>query len=209
MAAVTMAEHPDPPDPTARLVAAARLGDREAKERLMLEWLPNLRQFVQRRMSPLLRAREGSEDVLQSSCREVLAAIDGCEFRGTEAFRGWLYTAVLHKLQKRERDTRAGRRDPRRERSLDGAPSATEPPAAEPTPSQHLARAEEEQRLRAILQDLPEDYRQVLELARLAELPRAEIARRLGRSEASVRSLLTRALRALAERLGDDRTTGG
>lgn len=141
---------------------------------------------------------------LQSSCREVLAAIDDCEFRGTDAFRGWLFTAVLHKLQKRERDARAGRRDPRRERPIAAAPSAAEPPAPEPTPSQHLAGVEREQRLRAAIQSLPPDYREVLELARIAEVPRAEIARRLGRSEASVRSLLTRALRALSEQIGDE-----
>jgi RNA polymerase sigma-70 factor (ECF subfamily) len=200
---MTASDDQGPSDPLAPLVAAARGGDRDAKEQLLLEWLPNLRQFVQRRMSPLLRAREGSDDLLQSSCREVLAAIDGCEFRGSEAFRGWLFTAVLHKLQKRERDVRAGRRDPRRERPIEGTPSAAEPPAAEPTPSQQLAAAERTQRLREAIATLPPDQRQVLELARLADLPRAEIAQRLGRSEASVRSLLTRALKALAERLAD------
>lgn len=200
-------EPPRQDDETERLIAAARAGDRGAKEQLLLVWLPQLRQFLRQRMSRLLRARESSADLLQSSCRELLAALDGLQFCGVDEFRGWLFTAVLHKLQKHERDLRAARRDPRRERAIDSALGAAQPPAAEPTPPQQLAAVERQQRLMAAIQSLPDDQRRVLELARIQELPRSEIARRLGRTEASVRSLLTRALRGLAERLGETTTT--
>jgi RNA polymerase sigma-70 factor (ECF subfamily) len=190
------------------LLQQARDGDREAMEALLVRWLPRLREFVHERMSPLLRAREASDDVVQSTCRELLGGLDRCEFRGEEAFRGWLFTAVLHKVQKRERDLRAQRRDPRVEQPLAETPTHGQPPAPQPTPSQDAIAHERRARLEAAIAALPEDYREVLALARLAQLPRAEIAARLGRSEASVRSLLTRALQALGERLAHDRSSG-
>lgn len=204
-----MVATPPPDQPDEALVAAARRGDRAAMEALLLHWLPGLREFVRTRMSPLLRTRETSEDLVQSSCRELLAAMGDVEYRGAEAFRGWLFTAVLNKVRKRERDLRAERRDPRRERAIDGAPSAALPIGGPGTPSQAAIARENAERLRAAIAGLPDEYREVLSLARLSQLPRAEIARRLGRSEASVRSLLTRALQALSERLGPDRSSAG
>lgn len=183
--------------------------DRAAKEDLLLRWLPSLREFVRGRMSPLLREREDSEDLVQSSCREVLAGLDLCEYRGEEAFRGFLFMAVLRKVQKRERDLRARRRDPRRAKPLDALSGDGELAAAHATPSQQAVAQEGVEQLRQAIAALPEEYRQVLSLARLAQLPRAEIARRMGRTEASVRGLLTRALQALSERLADDRSSAG
>ena len=54
--------------------------------------------------------------------------------------------------------------------------------------------------LEAAFDDLPEHYREVVTLSRIAQLSRAEIARQMGRTEASVRNLLSRALIALAHR---------
>jgi len=206
-----MADKPPPPQeqPDEDLLAAARRGDLAAKEALLLQWLPGLREFVRSRMSPLLRTKLTTEDLLQSSCRELLAAIPEVEYRGADAYRGWLFTAVLNKVKKSERDLRAARRDPRRERPLDAAPSGAMPTAGAGTPLQAAVGKEREERLQAAIAELPEDFREVLSLARLAQLPRAEIAQRMGRSEAAVRSLLTRALQALAARLASDHSSQG
>lgn len=191
------------------LVERARTGDRAAMEALLVQWLPKLREFVQQRMSPLLRGREASDDLVQSTCREVIAGIERCDYRGEELFRGWLFTAVLHKVQKRERDARAQRRDPRLELPLAETPTTAQPPAALPTPSAAAAANEQRARIEAAIASLPPDYRRVLTLARLDHLSRSEIARQLGRSEASVRSLLTRALKALEDRLAGDGSSAG
>jgi hypothetical protein len=53
--------------------------------------------------------------------------------------------------------------------------------------------------LEAAFDELPEHYREVITLSRIAGLSRAEIAAHMGRSEASVRNLLSRALVVLAE----------
>ena len=53
------------------------------------------------------------------------------------------------------------------------------------------------------LDALPAHYREVIALSRIARLPRALVALRMQRTEASVRNLLTRALVALAEALDE------
>src|SRR5690606_28699201 len=61
-------------------------------------------------MSPLLRAYESESHLVQSACRELLLQAEDFEYPGEAAFRAWLYTAALHKLQKRERHLRAQKR---------------------------------------------------------------------------------------------------
>lgn len=195
------------------LLRASQAGDRAALEQLLQQHLPQLRTFVRLRMSPLLRARESSCDLVQSACCEVLEAMDDFEYRGEEAFRGWLYTAVYNKLREHERGLRAQKRDARREVTGDptDAPDRAQQPHVDArmlSPTQSLLAKERVQQLEAVFDDLPDQYREVLTLSRIARLSRAEIARRMGRTEASVRSLLTRALAELAYRLERARGEG-
>jgi RNA polymerase sigma-70 factor (ECF subfamily) len=59
------------------------------------------------------------------------------------------------------------------------------------------------ERIEAALDALPEDYREVITLAKLVGLSRAEIGEVMGRSEGAVRTLLFRAQARLAELLDD------
>ncbi|MBX3464796.1 MAG: sigma-70 family RNA polymerase sigma factor [Planctomycetes bacterium] len=187
------------------LLRASRMGDRAALEALLQQQLPALRAFVRLRMSPLLRAREAEEDLVQSACCDILLALDDFEYRGEEAFRGWLFTAVWNKLLNHERAARSQRRDARREIALDGqrttggsARSLGAVYARALTPTQVAMAGERIERLEAAFDRLPDHYREVVTLSRIAQLPRAEVAARMGRSEDSVRNLLHRALVELA-----------
>jgi RNA polymerase sigma-70 factor (ECF subfamily) len=71
------------------------------------------------------------------------------------------------------------------------------------SPSQRAARHEEAVRLANVLDQLPEDYRDVLILRHLEGLSFAEVARRMGRSLDSVKNLWARALARLRDSLGD------
>jgi RNA polymerase sigma factor (sigma-70 family) len=63
--------------------------------------------------------------------------------------------------------------------------------------------AEELERLEAAFDRLPDDYREVITLARLVGLPLAAIGRQMGgRSEGAVSMLLARALTRLGLELG-------
>ena len=65
------------------------------------------------------------------------------------------------------------------------------------TPGRLVAGAEAAARIEAALDGLSPEHREVISLARILGLPHAEIATIMGRSEAAVRQLLVRALRAL------------
>ena len=191
------------------LLRASRCGDRAALETLLQEHLPALRAFVRLRMSPLLRARESAEDLVHSACCDILTALDDFEYRGEEAFRAWLFTAVWHKVLNKERAAREQKRDARREIAADelvgGADGLGAVYARSLTPTQEVMAKERVARLEAAFDALPDHYREVVALSRIARLSRDEVARRMGRSEDSVRNLLHRALVELAHSLAHDR----
>ena len=62
------------------------------------------------------------------------------------------------------------------------------------TPSQHVSRREQAVLLADALNRLPKDYREVIILRHLENLPFAEVAQRMNRSEDSVQKLWVRAL---------------
>ena len=69
------------------------------------------------------------------------------------------------------------------------------------TPSRALMDREAIERIERAIDELPEDYREVLTLARMVGLSRAEIAEVTGRSEGAVRTMLSRAQARLTELL--------
>ena len=58
--------------------------------------------------------------------------------------------------------------------------------------------------LERVLAALPDEYREVIRLMRVENLPYSEVAERMGRSEVAVRKLLSRALARLVEDLTRD-----
>lgn len=186
------------------LFRASHAGDRQALEALLAQHLPALRAFARLRMTPLLRARESDDDLVQSACCAVVKALPAFEYRGEEAFRGWLYTAVANKVLEHERDVRAQLRDARREVAMqdsNGDVALSGVYASVLSPTQQLVAAERLRELESAFDALPDHYREVLTLSRVARMSRAAIATQLGRTEDSVRNLLTRALAELALRL--------
>lgn len=205
-----MAEEPHGrvPDPhSGDQLRASRAGDRTALESLLQQYLPTLRAYVRLNMSPLLRAKESADDLVQSACCDILTGLDDFEYRGEEAFRGWLYTAVWHKVLNRERAAREQKRDARREVAIDGDSThgtLGDVYARALTPTQEVMAKERVEQLEAAFDRLPEHYREVVTLSRIARLSRPEVARRMNRSEDSVRNLLHRALVELAHALRRD-----
>ena len=197
----------DPPDgaaqregePSARLVQAAARGDAEAVRALVEDHLPRLRAFVRLRCGAALRARESASDLVQSACRDVLANLDGFRWEGEAAFRSWLYTAAARKVADRAEYWQAQRRDAARDAPDERA--LLEVYRRSATPSQVAMGRESLERIESAFDELPDDYREAVVLSRVLGLPRAEVARRMGRTEVSVRHLLFRGLAQLGRRL--------
>jgi RNA polymerase sigma-70 factor (ECF subfamily) len=72
------------------------------------------------------------------------------------------------------------------------------------SPSDRAARREQAVLLASALEQLPEDYREVLILRHLEGLTFPDVARRMGRTLLSVKKLWARALPRLRECLGED-----
>jgi RNA polymerase sigma-70 factor (ECF subfamily) len=190
---------------TRELVAAASRGEAPAIEELVQRHLPRLHAYVRLRMGRSLRAREGSLDLVQSVCRELVAHQQDFEYRDEQQFLGWLFTTALRKVQEKQRFHERQARAPGREQDQ----AADDGLAAVNwlTPSREAIGRERLQRVAEALEELPDDYREVIGLARIAGLSHREIAARLGRSEAATRKLLGRALTSLGEVLGGGDTS--
>ena len=187
-------------EPSARLVQAAARGDAEAVRALVEDHLPRLRAFVRLRCGATLRARESASDLVQSACRDVLANLDGFRWEGEAAFRSWLYTAAARKVADRAEYWQAQRRDIARD-DLGDERALLEVYRRSATPSQVAMGRESLERIESAFDELPDDYREAVVLSRVLGLPRAEVARRMGRTEVSVRHLLFRGLAQLGRRL--------
>ncbi len=198
------------------LVEQAARGDGAAIEQLLQRHMPGLRAYVRLRSGAMLRAKESSSDLVQSVCRDVLQNIDTFRFPGEAAFRGWLYTTAMRKIADRAEYWSAGKRDAAREAlpvsQRLGAGSLSAPSAADDellfdcyrsvcSPSGEAAGREALEHMERAFEKLPDDHREVIVLSRLVGLTRVEIAERMGRTEASIRNLLPRALAELADHL--------
>lgn len=186
----------------AGLVRAARDGDRAARERLLENYLPQIRAYVRLRSGPLLRQRESHSDLVQTVCRQLLQDLGDYRGEGGEAsFKAWLFTMALRKLAERGRFHGAERRDPARE-----VPAATDAGASPLldcyasfcTPSRVAIAREEIARIEAGFDALSDEHREVITLACVVGLPHREIAHELGKTEEAVRKLLSRARARLA-----------
>jgi RNA polymerase sigma-70 factor (ECF subfamily) len=193
-------------DRSGDLVERASRGDGPAIEALLERYAPGLHGFVRLRMGAVLAARESTSDIVQSTCREVLAHAERFRHDGEAGFKRWLYRTALRKIANRDEYYRAQKREAGRELppaslSQSEAVGLLAGYASLCTPSREAAGREEVLRIERAFAALPDDYREVVLLSRIAGLPRAEVAREMGRSEGSVRMLLARALAALSEEL--------
>lgn len=184
-------------DPVKPMVDAATAGDPTALDELVGRYLPRLHAYVRLHMSGPLRAHEASVDLVQSICREVLEARENFVYRGEAALLSWLLTTALNKIRERARFLGRQKRDPRRETPVDHVDASVY--ANLLTPSRDAIAHEEIERLERALDRLPDDYREVIVLARIVGLPHQEISERMGRTGSATRNLLGRALTRLAD----------
>ncbi len=190
-----------------KLLKQATQGDSSAIESLLLRHLPALQAFIRLKSGRQLRAKESSSDVAQSVCVELLGQLPHFKFKGEAAFKNWLFTAALNKIQSRSRYYSAQKRDVGRELGQPAqsrGASCADFYATLATPSRAAMGQEALERFELAFDSLPEDYREVITSSRIIGLSRKEIAEKMGRSEDSVRGLLQRALTRLSWILSRD-----
>ena len=183
-----------------------KLRPREAVsvEELLERHASELRAFVRLRSGPMLRSMESTADLTQSVCREILQYRERFRFPDQDGFRKWLYTMAARKIADRVEYWRAQKRDVQRLVALEEAEDLGDvlrQYRSFCTPTGAMRTQEEVRRIESAFERLPEHYREVITLSRIAGLSSAEVGREMKRSEASARMLLFRALAKLAELL--------
>jgi RNA polymerase sigma-70 factor, ECF subfamily len=191
-----------------KLAEAAARGDESAMGLLIERHLPGLRAFVRLRSGRTIRERESSSDIVQSVCREVIAHQDRFQYPSEQAFKQWLYATALRKISNRAEFWKMQKRDAARELRVEAGTSQSRDAdllacyATLSTPSRHAVAREEVERFEKAFEELSDEHREVITLAHMVGLSRAEIAAETGRSEVAVRALLYRGMARLSELLG-------
>lgn len=187
-----------------------RQGDQAALDAILLLSEPRLRAYVDKRLGPKLKGKLRDSDVLQNAYLQILNALPQFEGDSIDAFVAWSVQIIEFDIQRQNRWFNAAKRTPPDRTSERNALARVllDPPL---TPSREMAAGEEVEQLRAAVEQLSPDHQEVLELAVFEELPHAEVARRMGRSETACRMLLFRARAALALELerADGADSGG
>jgi RNA polymerase sigma-70 factor (ECF subfamily) len=173
-------------------------GEMDAAGEVYRTFEPVLRVMVRRRLSPRLRAKFDSKDVVQSAWADVLKGFraEGWRFSDREHLRAYLARVTYNHLGNlcRRHSVMIEHEQP-----LAGDEQPGLPPSAQPRPSE-LAQANE---LWELLVGLcPPAHRNLLQLKRQG-VPLGEIAAQTGLHESSVRRILYDLARRLAAARGE------
>ena len=182
----------------------AQQGDSEA----FRELVEMFQDRVMRVMATVLKCdRAMAEDFSQEVFLRVYRGLSG--FDGRVRFASWLHTISMNVAISEYRRRRAQKRD-KQTVSLDAPVSGSDdlfisPEGNERDPSDHASRAEFLQRVRRCVQELPDDYREVVVLRDMESLSYDEIATALDLAPGTVRSRLHRARQLLQQKLEEFR----
>lgn len=153
------------------------------------------------------RNRIDASDIVQQTLLEAHARAD--QFHGDDsALAAWLRQALVNNLRDAWRALRKGKRDIRREQSLDDALEQSSsrlqgilaaPSAPGESPSQQAVRNEDILRLADALTQLPEAQRDAIVLHHLQGCSLSKTAQSMGRTDAAVAGLLHRGLKRLRQ----------
>ena len=187
-----------------QLLSAQRRGDEAARAEVLEPFVPWLHLLARLQIDAEFQGKFDPSDIAQQTLLEAYRDLDRFRGQSEPELLAWLRQILAHVLAheiRRHQGTQ--RRDLSREVSLEASLAQTSLRIGAiladpgPSPSQQAAAREQEVLLAAVLARLPDDYREVIVLRNLQELPHEEIARRMNRSIGAVRMLWLRALAQL------------
>ncbi len=181
-------------------------GSSAAIEELLAVYGDYLRDLASQRLGSKLGGRVSPSDLVQET---LLAAWrDFSSFRGMDApqFSVWLRTILLRKISAAVAlHLKSSKRGVQREHqaSVKVGSSVVEVTKGlrgrEETPSKIVSICEDRQLIERLLENLPEEYRQVIQWRNIEGIQFNEIAARLGKSSGATRLVWLRAIRMLRE----------
>ena len=189
-----------------QLLTQAREGSGTAIEELLAAYGEYLRNLASQRLGCKLGGRVSPSDLVQET---LLAAWrDFSSFRGVDApqFSVWLRTILLRKISAAVAlHLKSSKRDIAREHQSPVVVGSSIMEVTkglrgrEETPSKIVSIGEDTQLINRLLENLPEEYRQVIQWRNLEGIQFNEIATRLGKTSGATRLVWLRAIRMLQE----------
>jgi RNA polymerase sigma-70 factor (ECF subfamily) len=156
---------------------------------------------------PQLQSKLDGADLVQMTLLEAYQARHRFKGDSERELAAWLRQILKHQFAHAVRDLGREKRDVNRERSLDAALEESSArlgawlAADQSTPSEQAESREEGVLLAEALDRLPQEQREALIPYYLQGVPMAEIAGRLGRTEAATASLIWRGVQKLKKLL--------
>jgi RNA polymerase sigma-70 factor (ECF subfamily) len=174
---------------------------------IIAKYEPYLRMLARTQMRRAYQAKVGASDMVQQAMMQAVQGIDG--FRGqTEAeLRGWLRQILAHHLCHLDRDMHRGKRDVRREQSIEQKLAQSSMrlegllAGDEATPSQHAMVGENVIQLAEAVESLPADQANAIRLHYLEGMKLSEVAQAMEKTTGSVAGLMHRGMKTLRDSL--------
>ena len=187
------------------LLSLATAGDRDALSALLARHGPTVRQSIATDISPGFRRLVDEDDVMQVTYLEAFLRVRELRTNHVEGFTAWLRQIARNNVKDAVKElTRAKRPDPRRQH-VDGASDESaqalfELVGMDSATASRIVRSDERKSfLDGALQQLPADYRRVLQEYDLNGTAIEEVASQMGRSQGAIFMLRARALARLRE----------
>lgn len=191
------------------LIAKAQAGDQAALGQLLLQHYEMLQRMIEPRIPAQVQRLLSVEDVLQQTFSSAFRHFDQFVPVGEGALGAWLRAIAERRLQDCVRELRRKKRGGDFQqvgREGGASDSAVEliqlVSAGISPPSRIVSREEAVRALHVALAELPDDYRQVLQLRFLDGKTIEETAEAMGRTPDSIRAIANRAKKKLREVLG-------
>lgn len=164
------------------------------RDQAFAQLLPQYERKIYRLCCALLRDPVQAQDAAQESLVRIWKALPS--YNGRASLSSWIYAITRNRCLTaiERRSAQAVSSDSERELEALPAELSSQPPDAHESD-------ERSERLRELIELLPERYRQTLVLFYFEERSVTEVAAQLGAPEGTVKTLLFRARAALAERL--------
>lgn len=193
---------PDDITVSVELVRRAQDGDREALNRLFGRYYDRVLRIVRLRLGPKLRERVDSEDILQETFAAAVTSFDRFEMRDEASLIRWLATLAARQINAAADHHGAQKRDARRHSSLPAIrPSAHtaelrfDVVSSSTGPLDRVAGQEELSVVEDCIRELPDEYRELIELREYAGAEWDVVAQQTGRpSAAAARMMHARAM---------------
>lgn len=184
-----------------QLVNAAKEGDSDAHSEICRQVQGQLNRMADQHLDAKLRRKLNPSDIVQATLTRMVQGFG--DFRGSSSaeFYGWLNAILTNEVNSTRRNFQRQRRDVRRESEPASAVVRGQFRPEDEMPSHRLQTQEKMAQFRKVIDRLPPDQAQVIQLRSIQELPFEEVARQMDRSANAVSKLWGRALISLQQEL--------